>query len=1008
MTFADRSTPGAGRTSTPAGRLVRLGFADAHVAAANLAHPSLAALVDEDGRLLTALAAAADPDAALAGLVRVLDAHDRTSTLPLMAALADAQSPVLPRLVAVLGASAAFVDDLERHPEHWLAVGIPADSPPQPEEARQSLLSAVGAAPGADQPVARLADDRGRDALRLAYRSRLLSIAVRDLTGLTTVDETAEDLADLAGATLEAALAIARGELPPDAPACRLAVLAMGKCGGRELNYVSDVDVLFVAEPYEGGNEDQAVATAARLAAAMMRACSLATGEGAIWPVDAGLRPEGRQGALVRTLASYLAYYDRWASTWEFQALLKARPVAGDLDLARRFVAEVEPLVWSAAQRPDFVTDVQAMRRRVEEHVPASEADRQLKLGRGGLRDVEFAVQLLQLVHGRSDPAVRSPTTLVALQQLSTRGYVGRDDAAELDRAYRFLRTMEHRLQLFRLRRTHTVPEQPDELRRLARSMGYVERPAEELLAAWRAQRHEVRRLHEKLFYRPLLDAVARLDATEARLSPEAALDRLEALGYADPEAALGHLEALTSGVSRRAAIQKTLLPVMLAWFAEHPDPDAGLLGFRQVSDALGTTPWYLRLLRDDSAVAERLASILASSRYATDLLLRAPDAVRLLSSETELRSRPLDALVREMNAAVGRHENPGDAIVAVRAVRRRELFRVSAADLIGIHDVDVVGEALSDITAATLSAGLLAATRAVEEQRGSALPTRLLVVGMGRLGGGELGYGSDADVLFVHDPLPGSDDRDANDSAHAVVGELRRLLALPAPDPPLLVDADLRPEGRQGPLVRTLASYAAYYDRWSLVWEFQALLRAVPIAGDFDLARDFFALVDPLRWPAEGLSEGDAREVRRIKARVEAERLPRGADASLHTKLGRGGLSDVEWTVQLLQLQHAGRLVDLRSANTLDALAACVRHGLLTASDGEVLGAAWRLATKVRNATMLVRGKASDTLPVDVRERAEVARIVGVHSGRTGDLEEGYRRAARRARGVVERVFYA
>ncbi len=361
-----------------------------------------------------------------------------------------------------------------------------------------------------------------------------------------------------------------------------------------------------------------------------------------------------------------------------------------------------------------------------------------------------------------------------------------------------------------------------------------------------------------------------------------------------------------------------------------------------------------------------------------------------------------------EMLAAAGRQDDPTAAIVAVRAVRRRELFRVAAADLVGLLDVDGVGEALSDIAAATLHGGLAAAVRAVENQRGSALPTRLLVVGMGRFGGHELGYGTDADVLFVHDPDPGADERDAQDAAHAVVGELRRLLALPAPDPPLLVDADLRPEGRQGPLVRTLASYAAYYARWSLVWEAQALLRADPVVGDPQLAADFRALVDPLRWPADGLSEVDVREIRRIKARVEAERLPRGADATLHTKLGRGGLSDVEWTVQLLQLQHAARVPGLRTTRTLAALAVTVDEGLVDAADAEVLAEAWRTATRVRNATMLVRGRASDTLPADVRERAGVARVVGYAPGRTGDLEEDYRRTTRRARGVVERVFYA
>ena len=418
--------------------------------------------------------------------------------------------------------------------------------------------------------------------------------------------------------------------------------------------------------------------------------------------------------------------------------------------------------------------------------------------------------------------------------------------------------------------------------------------------------------------------------------------------------------------------------------------------------------PWYLRLLRDDSAVAERMARILATSRYATDLLLRAPEAVRLLGDDGELSPRPVAALITEMLAAAGRQEDPTDAIVAVRAVRRRELFRVASADLVGVLDVDAVGEALSDIAAATLHGGLAAAVRAVERQRGSELPTKLLVVGMGRLGGHELGYGSDADVLFVHQPHDGADERDAQDAAHAVVGELRRLLALSAPDPPMVVDADLRPEGRQGPLVRTLASYAAYYARWSLTWEAQALLRAEPVVGDTELAAAFRALVDPLRWPEVGLSETDVREVRRIKARVEAERLPRGADATLHTKLGRGGLSDVEWTVQLIQLQHASAVPGLRTTRTLTALSAAVEAGLVEVADAVVLADAWRTATRVRNATMLVRGRASDTLPADVRELAGVARVVGYAPGRTGDLVEDYRRTTRRARGVVERVFYA
>ena len=459
--------------------------------------------------------------------------------------------------------------------------------------------------------------------------------------------------------------------------------------------------------------------------------------------------------------------------------------------------------------------------------------------------------------------------------------------------------------------------------------------------------------------------------------------------------------------MSRRAAIQRTLLPVLLGWFADAPDPDGGLLAFRRLSDALGTTHWYLRLLRDEGTVAHRLALLLASSRYAVDLLGRAPEAVRLLADDSELVPRGRAELGSEVGASVSRYDDPATAVGVARAVRRRELFRVAAADLLGIATVEQVEEALTDVAAVTVQAAFDVAVRSVSAARGGELPTRLAVVAMGRFGGHELGYASDADVLFVHDPREGADERDASEAAHAVVGELRRLLAVPSPDPPLVVDADLRPEGRQGPLVRTLASYAAYYERWSLVWESQALLRAEPIAGDADLGREFVALVDPVRYREGGLAEADVREVRRIKARVEAERLPRGTDPQRHTKLGPGGLADVEWTVQLLQLRHAGQVPELRTTRTLAALRAAEDADLLDQEQTRVLAHAWRTASRVRNATLLVRGRPGDTLPSDLRELTGVARVLGYPPGAAGTLVDDYRRATRRARTVVEQVFY-
>ncbi len=965
--------------------MARLGFADASTATRHW----LALGCPDDEQLLTNVASAADPDQALASfadlIVKVADQAALRATL--------AERPeVGRRLALVMGASTALADHLMRHPDDWSQLADPDLDVVRP--------TAAGLA-------AELAKAQDRDELRRIYRRLLLRLAARDLSMDLRMEDAAAELADLAGGTIDAALAIAAGEVREPTDAFRLSVIGMGKGGARELNYVSDVDVIFVYEPVDGADELTAMRGATAVAAAMMRICSDHTREGTLWPVDAALRPEGKSGPLVRTLASHAAYYERWAKTWEFQALLKARPIAGDVELGQRYMDTIAPLVWSATERPGFVADVRAMRRRVLDHIPSAEADRQIKLGPGGLRDIEFAVQLLQLVHGRTDPSLRSPNTLVALSALTAGGYVGRDDGAALADAYRFLRTLEHRLQLIHLRRTHTMPSDDESLRALGRSLGRMSDPVAALTRQWKAHAREVRRLHEKLFYRPLLEAVAALPGTEARLTTDAARQRLEALGYVDPGAALRHLEALTSGVSRRAAIQRTLLPAMLGWFADAPNPDIGLLGFHQLSDALGSSHWYLRMLRDEGAAAERLATLLATSRYATDLLMRAPEVSGLLAHDADLKITDTATLVAECRRAALRQDDPVEAITAIRAVRRRELFRVAAADIFGLVDVETVGRTLSGIARATLEGGLAAAQAAIASERRSDLPTRIAVIAMGRLGGLEMSYASDADVLFVHDPLPGADEQEASEVAFAVANEMRRLLAVPGPDPALDIDADLRPEGRQGPLVRTLASYAAYYERWSKVWEAQALLRATPVAGDAQLGEEFIALVNPLRYPAEGLCAADVAEVRRIKARVDAERLPRGADRSTHLKLGSGGLADVEWTVQLLQMRHGGDHAGLRTTQTLQALEAAVDDQLIIRADASELAAAWRSASKIRNATMLVRGRPSDSLPTQAADRRGVAFLCGYAVDDAGRLSEDYRRVARRAKGAVDRVFW-
>ena len=864
--------------------------------------------------------------------------------------LAAAGAEVRIRLRAVLTASTALADHLTVHPEQWR--GVRDDDYPD--------------------TLAAAADEHE---VRLAYRAGLLRIAAGDLTGEWDFARVTAELSALAEHTLRAGLRIATEETP-DAESARLAVIAMGKCGGRELNYVSDVDVVYVAE---GDLE-----VAARIAVRLMAVCAHAA-----WPVDAGLRPEGRNGPLVRTPASHVAYYRKWARTWEFQALIKARPVAGDVALGEQLLEELRPMVWTAADRGEVVDEVRAMRRRVESHLPKADAEKEIKLGRGGLRDIEFAVQLLQLVHGRTDTTLRDPSTMDALAALTAGGYINREDGGTLAEAYRFLRTVEHRLQLQRLRRTHRIPDDPEAVSWLARVMGH--RTGEQFLAEWRGYAREVRRLHEKLFYRPLLEAVAKVPTSDLRLTPKAAEERLTVLGFADPAGALRHIEALISGVNRTAAIQRQLLPVLLGEFADAPEPDRGLLAYRQISDALGRTPWYLGVMRDGGPIAQRLAFLLGTSRYVTELLARDPAALRMLADDRDLVPREPKTLTEGMSAAVARHEDPAAAVAALRAMRRRELLRIASADLLGLIGIEEVGTALSALTDA-----VLAATLSIVDPEG-----RLAVIGMGRLGGAETGYGSDADVLFVC--------ADGDETAAAECAEkLRALLSAPAPDPPLDIDAGLRPEGRQGPLVRSLSAYRAYYARWSRVWEAQALLRARFVAGDAGLGTEFIAMADRIRYPRGGLTDAQVIEIRRLKVRVDTERMPRGADPSTHTKLGRGGLSDVEWSMQLLQLRNAHEIPGLRTTGTLEAISAAADARLLTSADAEALGLAWRLVSRVRGALMLVRGRPSDQLPTRGVALAGVTRALGRPLDEDpGAFLDEYLRTTRHSHTVAETVLY-
>ncbi len=509
-------------------------------------------------------------------------------------------------------------------------------------------------------------DQVGDDgALRRWKRREVLRIAARDLLDAADMPGVGRELAALAEVCLEGALAIV-------GPDVEFAVIGMGKLGGRELNYASDIDVLFVHD----GDPD----AAERAARALLSTMTTPTADGIVFRTDANLRPEGRSGPLTRTIESYGSYYDGWAHTWEFQALIKARPVAGHPALAERFMTLATPRVWPERLDPDAIREIRAMKERAEDITERQGlSDRELKRGRGGIRDIEFAVQLLQLVHGRHDHSVRSPTTLDALYELAVGGYVDRPDADRLERAYRFLRDVEHRIQLYDEQQTHTIPSDVHARTRLARVLGYRDSPERTALERFGAEHGEhqraVRSIHERLFFAPLLETLA----GTGPLSPVAAEERLAAFGFTDVERTRAAVRELADGLTRRSRLMQELLPVILEWLSETPDPDLGLLQLRRLSEGPARSASLAVTFRDAPGAAERACRLLGSSRVIGDALRRHPEFVDTLDDDDALTQEiTRDELVADASDTLEWRGDQEQRREGLRRFKRRELLRIA------------------------------------------------------------------------------------------------------------------------------------------------------------------------------------------------------------------------------------------------------------------------------------------------------------------------------------------
>ncbi|MDP9343836.1 MAG: hypothetical protein M3Q23_17450 [Actinomycetota bacterium] len=862
------------------------------------------------------LAEAPDPELARLQLSRVGE-HD-------VAREALARPEVLRPAVVLLGFSRAAADFLVAHPEEVEAL---AELQARGREELDRELEA---------DIVRLGPEAGLR--RFRFRA-MLRVAARDLLG-AGLEEVVAEISAVAEACLSRA-----------AEGSGLAVIGLGKLGGEELNYASDVDVVFLHPG--GGPEAQQEAEAA--ATSLIRLLSEPTAEGTALRVDAALRPGGRGGALSRSFEATVDYYASHAATWERQALLKARPVAGDLALGRRFVEAVAEFVYPAELAPGAIEEVRRTKVRIEEYVRARGKEAvEVKRGRGGIRDVEFAVQLLQIVHGRRDRRLREPNTLRALGVLADEGYVAESDARALADAYRFLRRVEHRLQMVRDLQTHELPEDRPARSRLARSLGLS--GPEELARAYERETELVRGLHERLFYRPLLEAFAGPPVPRPGLDRPATEELLAGLGFRGPAPAFEVLHRLVDPETRLGKVLAHVFPVMAPALALAANPDAALTRLERVARAMAERPDLADRLATDPGLARRLAHVVAASSFATDLMVGRPDiAAPAAGGDPDLDARLVGVV----------------AGYAARELGPKEV----GLSLAGIAD-RVVAEAVA--------------------AAGPRVP--FAAIGLGKLGAEELNFASDLDLVFVYEGEGPEAFREAAGGAERVLAGIRQ--AGWEPDP------DLRPEGRSGPLARSVAAFLEYWERWAEPWEFQSLVRARFVAGDPGLGRRFESLAGDFAYP-EQLPASWTAGIRRMRVRMERERVRPPEAARFAFKVGYGGLADVQFAVELALMRHGGEHPEVRTRRTLDAIEALAAARFMEDSVALALGEAFTFLSDVKDALEVDRRVHAEAVPPAPEDQVALARRLGYEEYPRQAFLEDYRRITRRARRAMERVFY-
>ncbi len=931
------------------------------------------------------LAGAPDPAMALAGWEWLLD------VTPELAALETASREELSALFTVLGASQPSTNTLHAAGKDWITLFRDCAVAARRDAADHERALAAGVA----EPW-----ERFSERLRRLRHREYVRIGMADLTARYPVEITMSELSTLAAGLFAAAYEWARqslreqyGELfldtrdPAPGTPHPFTVLGMGKLGGGELNFSSDVDVLYLYESEAGESTGgprgslSARQYFTRLAELITRALQEVTPSGFAFRVDLRLRPEGINGPIVNAAPNALLYYEAYGQTWERSALIQGRPIAGSHELGEHFLREVQPFVYRRYLDYATVADMKEMKARLEARLGEKVGRGNVKLGPGGIREIEFLVQVMQLIHGGRDDRLRGGGSLPTLGRLVAGGYLPPEEGTALVEAYRFLRNVEHKIQIVHERQTHSLPATAHEQETLARRLGY--RGAGAVAQLWAdLDRHtqNVRRAFEKLFYEPARETQRASEPTVVQLlrtldDRDASIARLEVLGSARPAASYENLLLLRDGppAARARAHRKKVLyelaPAMLGTILKAADPDLALQNLATFISSIGARTSFLALLRENPGTLRMLVDLFGGSQFLANAFIRHPELLDTLVRADLVRvHRTVEELHAEIAEVLARADDFEEMLGVLRRFRNQEFLRIGINDLQALLEPQEVSTELTALAEACLRGACAVAHRDVCARYGyDDLLGRLVVVGMGKLGGRELNYNSDLDLIFVYRDAAESGPLSAHEAFSKLAQRLITVLQVTTREGIVYrIDTRLRPSGRSGPLVSSLEGFRQYHETSARMWERQALIKARPVAGDPALSERVSAIISAFVYRAPLLPE-QVREIRRLRERMERE-LARETPDHINIKTGRGGMVDIEFLVQMLQLHYGFSEPRVRVRDTLGALQALTDSGVLSVGDHALLTQGYHFLRRVENSLRLARDR-----PVEDLDRADM-----------------------------------